>query len=222
MRDQTQRSIPTASASGEARRLTYEQLRWVLQRATSLTPEEERLYSNLDALALGRELGIEDRLIHLALRELDSPKTSARSGRVAAEAVLSQPEPFVAQRLDEALRRRLMDRCPTHGPDCWTQRRDWWPDLQRLGSEIHVVAEVQALASGSSHVSINADLRPKAASYAGWASGGSALVWLTLGPASLIQAAVAWAGIGVAAVAAYRRRAHAIAGRFEELIIEIA
>ncbi len=214
---------PAAVSRDGSRRLSYRQLQWVLERATSLTDEDEGgVYSALDALALGRELGIEDRVIHRALRELDSPTTSVQAGRVTAEAILALPAPIVARRLDEALRKRLMDRCPMHAFGCWTQRRDWWPDLQRLGSEIHVMTGVRARSSAYTQVRVQADLRPKAAGYGTWAGGGSALVWLVLGPGSLVPAIVAWAGIGVAAIAAYRRRADAINARFEELITEIA
>lgn len=209
-------------SAGQVRRLLSEdELAWVLERATSLsTRADPTMFTDADALRLGRELGVDPRAIHQAILELDRSSSRRGLGHVVAEGVIPVPVPTAAEQLRNALRARLMDPCTLHEPGCWTQHRDWWPDVQRLGSELHVTAEVRP-AAGSTYVRLAVDMRPKALGYAATAGGGSAIVWLALGLPSLVLAVTGWAAVAGAAVAAYRRRAAAIEARLSELILQL-
>ncbi len=211
------------STSHVRRLLSEEELRWVLERATMLGAHRDtEMFSEHDALMLGSELGVDPRAVHRAIFALDRGPGRRRIGQVVADGVVPVPVPTAADRLRSALQARLMDPCSLHEPGCWSQHRDWWPDLQRLGSELHVMAKVRPAAVGGTYVRLAVDMRPKALGYAASAGGGSAMVWLALGVPSLVLAATGCAALAGAAVAAYRRRAAAIQARLADLILQLA
>ncbi|MDH3499404.1 MAG: hypothetical protein OEM97_04730 [Acidimicrobiia bacterium] len=224
MGDGIERSIDRIIAPPTGGRFSHDDLQWVLERASMITAEaSDRSFSETDAFALGRELGIEEASVRRAIRELRSrpPESSTAAGEVVLATPTGLPARVLSERIEAALRRRLMDRCSLHGAGCWTQYRDWWPDLQRIGSELHLFVELDPVSASSTHVRMRVDLRYKALGYGAWAGGGSAAVWLVLGPGALIPAFVSWAAISAAAVSAYRRRAGAIRARLEELLVEV-
>ena len=127
---------------------SYAELEWVLARASDLSAEGPGAgFTREEARALARELGINDGALRRAFRELDerSATSAVRLGSAVSERRVPVPARVVAERLHDALSRRHMDACDVHGTGCWVQRRDWWPDLERIGSEVHLRTEIQPI-----------------------------------------------------------------------------
>jgi hypothetical protein len=204
--------------------MTEDELRRVLERAVALHHEaSEAEFDTGDAIALGRELGIAPMYVTRAMEELlDAPlRHQVSGGVVTASTALSRPARIVETDLAQALRRRTMDPCAQHGRGCWTQRRDWWPDAQRLGGELHVRADVLHLGGSRSEVTLRVDVRLKATGYGAGAGGAAAVLWLVVGPAGLVPALASKMAAPGSAVAAYRRRTAGIGARLEDLLLEL-
>ena len=213
-----------AGAGHLDRSLTENELRQVLERAIAIHHEEtDATFGMSDALELGSELGLEPHHVMRAMSELLDPPVAHRisTGVVSASTRIARPSQMVASDLASALRRRAMDPCPHFGRTCWTQRRDWWPDVQRIGGELHVQTEVAPRPDDASEVTLRVDVRLKATGYGAGAGGSAALLWLVVGPAGLVPAVASTLAAAGSAVAAYRRRAAGIGARLEDLLIEL-
>jgi hypothetical protein len=206
------------------RRLDRSELDWVLERASVIDAARSEVeFSGREAMSLAGELGIRGSSVLRAIGELDRLPAlpSSIPGVLSVQQFYPTSPSEISARVAKQMRSRWMDPCGTHQPGCWVQERDWWPDVRRIGSETHVVADVFPSERGC-RLQLTVDLRPIATAYGTWSWIGAALGWFALASTGVIPALVVALAVLSGGFAGYRIRVAEMRPRLEAFLDAVA